>query len=232
LKPLVRWTISNSSDEGFECLRASIVEWRKIYGDEFDMVICHNNLSDHQYGKINKFGLSCVDQKNYTRSILYLPSETAWKLYPPRLRLNTHEIIIDNDVIIYGRLPDIDEFLESYDILICEAHRRFFGQFDSFIKADLKINTGIVGFPPSLDVRQEINSILKTYPNKGWLTHCCEQGVIGMLLRNNPFKLISLEDVSICNPLCDFAPYKVGKCGIHFASLNAGYTEYWKIYNS
>ena len=109
--------------------------------------------------------LILIDQTKYMETLKVLPFSTSWKLYPPRIRLTQHEIFLDNDVVIYKKIPLIDEFLKSKKITFAtEAKKRNYGNFDKAIPEKTLINTGLFGLPPYFDIKSKINEILKD----GW----------------------------------------------------------------
>lgn len=102
-KPIIRWTIGgNVSQHGIDCLGNSINCWKDLYGDSFDYFLCYNNID---VNKLN-FGVNLINQHEHLNSLSIQPNSTAWKLYPPRISLQSHEIFIDNDLIIYKNSID------------------------------------------------------------------------------------------------------------------------------
>jgi len=225
MKPLARWTISKTCQDGLDCLIYSINNWRLIY-PEFDIIVCHNNLSHKHLGYLRMVGVELIDQLMYTCSLRYPPFDTAWKLYPPRLRLGAHEIIIDNDLVIYKRCPIIDKFLESdKQFVITEAHKRYYGQFDNLIERSMpNTNSGFIGFPPGYDLQAALNGLFMVYPKKGWLTHFDEEGAVTFLMRRN-LQLIPMQQVYACHPKL---PFCKGEYGCHFVALNGGFVDHWR----
>ena len=225
MKPLARWTVSKTCEEGMDCLIYSIRQWISTY-PEFDVVICHNNLSRKHLGVLRMTGIDLIDQTKYRYSLRYEPFDTAWKLYPPRLRLDAHEIIIDNDLVIYNRCPTIDAFLASKNqFVITEAHKRYYGQFDPLLSVDMpNTNSGFIGFPPGYNLQAALNGLFMVYPDKGWLTHFDEEGAVTFLMRRN-LQLIRMSDVYACHPTL---PFCKGKYGCHFVALNSGFTDHWR----
>lgn len=233
MKPLIRWVVpGHLNGLGCESLEASVASWQTIYGDLFDYCICVNRLN-----KINRLKFEhlaeLVNQEDHLGSLCCKPFDTAWKLYPPRLRQDSHEIIVDNDLILHQRSPSVDAFLaKSEGFVVTSAHRRFYGQFDSLVDLALKVNTGLMGFPPGYDLGLHLNWVLKMYTTKGWQGHCDEEGAVTFLMSRGDLTVIPMDEICVCNPLVDFAPYRLGTCGTHFAGLNSGGSEYWFKYKS
>jgi len=221
MKPLMRWTLGDSvSQEGIDCLQQSISSIKKLYNDKFDFVICHSgdNVNDLQLGNVSFF-----DQRKATNSLTIKPFKTSWKLYPPRLRINSHEIFIDNDVVLYERHPIIDNFLSNDFIFCTEAAYRRYGIYDSLVKSNDNLNTGFFGLPPHFDFAAKLNKRIIG----NWQTWFDEQGLVSSIfVESEEFHLVSLSDVWVC---ADY--FRWGKYGIHFVGLNGGKTEYWKNYN-
>lgn len=230
MKPLIRWTIGNAAEAGFEALKHSLSNWKRCYGDTFDMAVCYNGISEKKLQSIADIDVTFVDQTKYLNSIVMRPHGCTWKLFPPRLRPDSHEIFIDNDLIVYNRLPDIEKFLSGNYFCITQAHMPFFGQYEGLPGCDIAANTGLFGVPPSFDFAQEINMLLRTYPYLKWRDHSDDQGVVMVATRNLPRLIIPLTDIWVCNPCVNFAPYRTGFCGVHFASLNSGSVQFWERY--
>lgn len=226
MKPLARFTITNCVKEGFDCLKHSIILFKKHY-PEFDIVVCYNNMNP---SLLNVLNVETVNQHQYSDSLPYAPWDTTWKLYPPRLRIDSHEVFIDNDLIFHRRLPIIDKFLSSNNqFLITQAHDNSYGNYGNLINFPIKTNSGFMGFPPSYDLKEGITSFTQKFPKGGWVTHNDDEAVITYLMLKENMNLISLDEVYACNKKYAF---KLGKYGTHFVSLNTGFIDYWKRYRS
>lgn len=225
-KPIIRWTAGKMSEEGCDCLIHSVKKWDEIYGDKFEKFICYK---DKIPKRISSLHVNFLNQSNYTKNIPYYPHDTFWKFCPPRIDINTHEIIIDNDVVIYNKIPHIDDFIKSNHILSSAGHRKFYGQFDEILKNVPNINTGLIGFPPNFNFENALKKISYLYPFLSMKEHCDDQGVFMCVSKKN-IKIIPMCDLYVCNPTMKFAPYKKGKYGTHFAGINQNKTDYWNKY--
>lgn len=226
-KPILRWTVGNVSDEGIECLKLSIKWICKIYGDTFDYYLCHNNIDLDKLNWIKNTSIKLLNQHDYVSDLNINPmnNNPCWKLYPPRIDINRHEIFIDNDLIIYKRLPVIDKFLERNNLLfITEAIRRSNGSFDSIIKSTKNLNTGLFGLYPGFDLKNRINETLNLKIIKTWSCHLDEQGLLAYIFHNSDYELVTLDDIYVCHQ--DYQ-YKIGKYGQHFVELNRQVTCHW-----
>lgn len=230
MKPLVRWTIGGTvREESFLCLEKSIYLWKKLYGEYFNYAICCNNFGI--FKRINKIKhVSIINQKNYLDKLPFYPKDTFWKFCPPRLSLSSHEIIIDNDLLIYNKSPTISWFLSRKKYAISTAaHKAMHGCFVScLLKNNFKINTGLIGLPPNYDFNKELKKLFLTYPFTA-SGHCDDQGAFLMLTKKF-LKIIPMEEIHVCNPNKSFAKYKKGSAGIHLAGLNTGAYSYVKNY--
>lgn len=224
-KPLARWTIGNVSLTGFEILNHSIKNFRKNY-PEFDCLICYNEISFEKLPKKNNYFLQTHD----CCKIPVKPISTnAWKLFPPRLRINSYEIFIDNDLIIYDRIPEIDKFLESNRPICygCYDSRPLpYGIFSKEIKYFRKdnfiLNSGFFGVFPHYDFENEIIYYLNKLEVKSW-GYFDEQGLVALCLLNKNPIVIDHDYISNC-----WQEYKSGKYGCHFAGHNYENLSNWK----
>ena len=153
MRPLVRWIIGPVKKQGFNCLRKSINSFSKIYTN-VDLMVCHNQLEKKQVDLIKSMGVFVYEQI-YTKGIE--PKGVAWKLYPPRLRLDAHEIIIDNDIIIGKQIPQINQFLSENSTLVYEAGKPMYGKFAKYVPKTPYINSGIYGMPPGFNLEKKMN---------------------------------------------------------------------------
>ena len=228
-KPVLRWSVGETTKEGLKCLRMSVKSAIAIYRDRFDYHICHNGIGKARLEYLERFPVQFVQQEKHSSELLIKPRKgnPCWKLYPPRLARDTHEIFIDNDLILYKPLPMIDEFLGKSDMFfISEAIRRSYGSFDRLVKHCYNLNTGLMGLPPGYDFGQEINRSIKER-RLAWSNHLEEQGLVSHLLCKKNLGVVTLSQVYVCH---EELPYNKGTHGIHFVGLNRGFKKYWKRY--
>lgn len=222
-KPIIRWTIGDVHPLGFQILKHSINTMRKLYGDSFQYFVCCNNVDVKKLD----FNAEIIDcSKDYKNSLPLSPTDSKWKLYPPRLDISTHEIVMDNDVVLHKKFPKFDEFLKDNNkILLCQGHGRQFGPFfDPKVIKGVSLNSGIYGMPPNFDLRQKI--IDETKEINKWQSWWDDQGVLAAIFFKEEYIKISLTDVSICH-----TDYSVGKYGVHFCAANKGMSDNYYIYH-
>lgn len=208
-------------------LEESIRLFKKLY-PEFDLIVCYNEISKERLPKDIEFFFQTHD----CCSIPVKPkSINAWKLFPPRLRIDSHEIFIDNDMIICGRIPQITEFLS--------AKRPFcYGNYDerpfpygSFAKLftktsgpQFKLNSGIFGLPPGYDFEKDLVYNIERSQLSEW-GYFDEQGLVATCLLDKDPIFIGLEDVSNC-----WLKFEIGRHGFHFCGHNAEELGLWRRY--
>ena len=202
MKPLWRWVVGDVHKDGLSILRQSIKNVKSLYGSLFDYLVCFNGIEPSRLPK----GIEIYTQS--TDLSLGNINGPTWKLCPPRIRENSHEIIVDNDILFYSRIPEIDIFLEGELGLMGEGMIRQFGIFDNNVKKGIKLNSGIVGYPPGF--------VFDT-PNIEWQTHFDEQGFVASILQNRCI-VISIQCLSIC--LNGQETY--GSHATHFCGANYG----------
>ena len=122
-KALFRWTLGNPSELGFKIFEESlVVTMQALVAETFDWVVCYNNLDEHQFKRlcliVKETPIKLFQQLQKDCPVSQQNLGSLWKLCPPRLRMMSHEIIMDNDVVIWKRPPEIDEFLESSKVFI------------------------------------------------------------------------------------------------------------------
>jgi hypothetical protein len=235
LKPVVKWVIGPCDKVGFDVLNFSIKKFYNLYKDRFKYVICHNQITEKQirFLPLNLID-EVVDQSLYEKSIVFpFPKNRlfgpAWKLYPPRLYHQCHELLIDNDLVIYRKLPEIEEFLNSKDLfIITEAYERNYkGKFENKVRENFIINSGFVGIPPNFDYASHINEVLLSVTDESgfeWSSHFEEQSVVASIFQNQNTKIIPLEKIQVNSK---FIGNKIGFYGTHFTGTNEGFSEIW-----
>lgn len=231
-RPLMRWTMGNVSEAGWECLSESIRVTTKVY-PEFDFVICHNNLSSEQVTRLSKMGIQLYCQKKEEIVINYRSDEKTiesvvdyfWKLAPPRLRPEAHEVWIDNDIIISERIEEIDNWLESDVPIISQSYgRELYGSYDKDIPQGLALCAGFFGLPPHFQFEEKLRELTKNKKIRGH----DEQGLMAKLI-------IDQKDWKGIRPwaLAQLGWWDLVKkipSGSHFIRLNQGTNAGWETY--
>lgn len=189
-KPLVRWTVgpSGSPYDDF-ILRRSICNFRRIYGGLFDYVVCFNGRTRSE---LDGLDVDLIEQKPVEG--MPEPHGVAWKLYPPRLRPEAHELFMDHDVVLVQRITQIDRFLSLPDAFIYSESppdSRNYGKFDRAVREGFRLNSGLFGVPPGFQFDfSEVGS---------WQGYFDEQGFVAASLCHKPRAIpISIEDLWIC----------------------------------
>jgi hypothetical protein len=230
-QPIARWTVGHNSNDALQVLSLSIKKFRRLYGQKFKIIVAYNNVPIESLSAIPYDEI--IDQQVVQHDIcIPAPQEAigapAWKFYPPRINLNSHELLIDNDLVIYKKLPAIDRFLEAADqFLITTAYERSYSGLESAIKPNFNINSGLVGLPPCFDYSKEINAAIENGTNN-WDHYFDEQSIVAYILQSKKIEIIPFEDIPV---LVHFKPYVIGKYGVHFSGLNKGFKIHWDRYN-
>ena len=222
---------------GEEVFQMAVKRFRALY-PEFDYIICYNNLrSPDQLNRLKKMGVILYEQKSSDLDYPLMPVSApqgwkgampgwGWKLCPPRLRSESHELWVDNDLIIRERLPEIDRWLNSDKGIIAAGHRRddmYYGSFSANVKGNY--SAGFFGLPPHFDFNSEIirrcQEILKGEP----LGYFDEQGLVSAIITSNEH--IVAHNVKIVKRL----PTKPFPKAIHFITTNRFNThDDWREY--
>ena len=236
MRPLARWTIGPVENLGFEILKESIFSFKVIY-PEFDLILCHNHISVEKVADlgIDLYEQLAVDMPFIARQPDNNSEEASgcgWKLSPPRLRMDAHELWIDNDLVIKKRLPIIDKWLESNTTLISAGvgRCRMYGDFDRFVPKGLHVCAGLFGVPPFFDFQKRIEdiSVHATKPIGGY----DEQGMTAAIVTNEiGFMKIPLSQLWISEDHVEF-PSNIPSA-IHFVGANRkSWHRGWKSYKN
>jgi len=231
MKPIARWTIGNTSAAGYECLCRSIESFLKLYDAE--VVICHN-CSTEKIMKECVGNFRLLNQQEISEKSKIKPAGVSWKLYPPRIDINRHEIVIDNDIIFVDQIPEIGAFLKSDCTLLLEGDSRTYGRFERYVPEGYQINSGIFGMPPRFDLHKyvdfycrsdwEINAFGQHKESKTF----DEQGLVALALLNyHKYAIIPSTSVTNCERELVMAK------AMHFIGLNRRKHHYpYALYKS
>ena len=132
------------------------------------------------------------------------------------MRHDSHEIIVDNDVIIEKRLDEIDT---SCPLIVSSSCARLIsdssGRFSNALPVNIKLNTGLYGMPPGFDLASRINS----FGIGEWEDYFDEQGATSLALYSDDLIVIPLSKVSV-----NACPeYIKASHGTHFVGINRGW---------
>jgi hypothetical protein len=221
-KPLLRWTMGGVSKQGQRLLRWSVRSVQKVYGDEFDYLICYNNLDP---ASLADTGLPLRPQE--ADALPLPPKGVAWKLYPPRVAPDRHEVWLDNDIIIYRRIPGLDDFLRQDNAAVMtEGLERRCGRWDGLHPpGGPNLNSGLFGIPPGFDFRAAMMELLNSQGFTSWEDYFDEQGLVALVLKQHfgdRLRVVGNQDISIC-----FYNFYMGRCGCHLSNVNISKLEYW-----
>lgn len=226
----VRWTVGDVSRYGFDALRLSIWGARRVFGDRAAYAVCVNSVSADEA----RARTGDVPEGVRWRTVRWsaLPDVVAahldpamaegagWKLAPPRLYADRHELALDNDCILWEMPAAVARWLALGDAcLIAEDVRAGFGKF-AHLCGEAPRNGGIRGTPPGYDLEAALRAVLARHPVT-LASELDEQGlqVAAVSLGGAPC-VVSVDDVTICSPFWPHRP-ELGRCGAHFVGLNA-----------
>lgn len=243
-KPLFRWTVGNCLQQGLDILAESISRTTKTLGiDNFDWVVCYNGLNREELQFLTKaignkpvqlfsqdwascpVDDNCQSPRRKDGSFEWNGNRcggTMWKVCPARMRMETHEIVMDNDIVLLKKFPQIDEFLSSSDkTLILEEPIRFYGRYDCLFGSESTyLNSGFMGFPPGYDYGAEIYNTWVQYGKYTNISQADEQGLLMYALSRMPSVRIKKEQmVEVLHR--DYKTAITGnEEGIHFTQAN------------
>ena len=224
IKPLIRWVVGPCQPIGYQILRHSVNKFKSIYDDTFDLMICYNQIDKPNF--VFDFNVEYYDQTSTDQDFRVIKNDawsgTGWKLCPPRLRKESHEIIIDNDVVIRDKIGLIDEFLNSDHLLGFNAYHRAYGRFN--IDDKLFLNSGFVGLPPDFDYKHQLDMIYDGKP----IYRFDEQGMVAAVFAANRHKLIGFDQMSPLDETTTFNNCKIAHF-IHANSTNKHHLA-WSTY--
>lgn len=231
MKPIIRWTIGPIFPKGLDCLKQSIASIKHIFGD-CDLYVFYNQM-DPELIKLIEIDAKIIPSDK--KSFFLRPTigyNVHWKLYPPRLDINRHEIFIDNDIILFKKPKAMEDFLNNNDrILLYEGLYKSYGFFQSYFEEkDTQINSGIFGIPPNYNLEEKCKEACEETGFNTWSGKFDEQGLIAYTLTKEKYELIRLKEVPIIEHNGCLGEKQ---CGYHFVGINYFKKHYgWQEYNN
>jgi hypothetical protein len=245
-KPLFRWTIGPTVPQGVHILIESVRMTMKTFGvNAFDWMICYNNISTENLSLLKK-GVEGRPIHFFKQNWDTCPIEdemqspqrddgsfewngnrtggTLWKACPARMRMETHEIVMDNDIVLLQKLKPIEDFLAANDkVLILEEPIRFYGRYDHLFPESETgpfLNSGLMGFYPGYDFAKAIRNSWEHNGKFARTTQADEQGLLMYTLSRSPS--VRIDKTQIVEILArDFKQKPTGReGGIHFTQAN------------
>jgi hypothetical protein len=268
MKPLFRWVIGDVRNEGFCILSDAIKNLLKLYKNDFDFLICSNATKSNSKKKLKeiskKFEIQIYEQSwndlPINQSLIMKTNDqirqgTFWKLCPPRLRLEAHEIICDNDLVFVNPIDAITEFLDRKNAILMLKEDAFcVGKYFYLFEEKENYNSGLYGLPPYYDFAKEIKATWseKKFQDLMWRD---EQGLVTGTLKKfehitiQASEIIHLFDHGRCfgydydfveeknvktrlmkNMKFNKFNFSVSDKGYHFLGANRNNHELWKEY--
>lgn len=234
-KPLMRYTMGKVSSLGWTILHESVRNIKKVY-PEFDVVICHNKMLPDEIRRLEDLGVELVAQDDLEQLFAFVDDDEGkvrnfcWKLMPPRLRLESHELWIDNDIIIRDRIEGIDRWLEGQTSIISRGFCHDYGRFAKSMQFKDPCCAGFFGLPPNFDFLSEITRLCGGQPLKGF----DEQGLVSVIVTSiKDYIMLSHRDLVLLSETWKPRPDFWFPKGLHFARSNR-FTNHasWRIYKA
>jgi len=254
MKPLFRWTVGPCIQQGLDILAESVKKTTKTIGlDRFDWMICHNGLKESALSFLQNIvantPIRLYEQKwidvPIDEEMRYVQNEDGtfnwngnvcggsfWKVVPPRMRMEAHEIVMDNDVILLNPIEEIEQFLKLDKVLVLHEPIRFYGRYDYLFPTDHNcLNSGLMGFPPHYDFGADIKKNWEETGKLKKLSQADEQGLLMYTLNQKDH--IGIGKHRVVEVLArDYTSSITGnEGGIHFTQSNKIPNRSWVQYN-
>ena len=210
MRRIFRWTIGDCSEIGISILEHSIRSAKKLLTD-FEFYVCLNSDSC-KVEKIclkNKVELVKPNWNSFPLPENIIPKEydlnsksgiprgrqgSFWKLCPPRLDINSYEIVCDNDLILKKIPSEINDFLKSDVPFISEEVVYSLGKYTKYLSKPY--NSGLYGLPPNYDFGKELFLKWEETGSMNPLLSRDEQGLIALTITSKNF--INIPEYKTC----------------------------------
>jgi hypothetical protein len=242
-KPLFRWTVGSCLPQGLAILAESINRTTRALGiDNWDWAVCHNGLNRDDLEFLTKaigdrpiqliaqnwatcpVPDNCQTPRRRDGSFEWNGNRcggTLWKVCPARMRMESHEIVMDNDVVMLQAFPQIQRFLQEDKALVLEEPIRFYGRYDCLFGSDPPyLNSGFLGFPPGYDYGSKLFETWVKHGRYENISQSDEQGLLTYTLSQHPnIRIGSDQMVEVLHR--DFKTQLTGReQAIHFTQSN------------
>ena len=212
---------------GFEILAESLVRTPIALGpSRFDWVISFNGTNPHiveylrNLAKLSSVPIRIVVQDAATCPLpLPQPLLGMWKTCPPRLNIDTHEIICDNDIVFVQQSNPIQEFIDGTRAMMAIDTVRFFGKLDHLHPSGEKWNSGLIGLPPGYDFGRELKRSWDSCGQPNHMGYGEEQSLITHVLKKQNPIIVGQDHVRELHP---DTPHRFSDsdCAFHFVESN------------
>jgi hypothetical protein len=229
--PIVRWTVGDVSESGFQALQLSIRGAHRLIGPDARYVVCVNSVPVDRARALAGPVPEHVEWRAVTRDELApfirphldggLAEGVGWKFAPFRLDPDRPELALDNDCILWDLPEALRLWLDAGGgvRVIAEDVRACFGQFASLC-GDEPRNSGIRALPAGFDLEGRMRRVLTQVPAV-MSSELDEQGLqVAAVSADGPPAVVRVSEVSICSPFPPHLPH-LGACGAHFVGVNA-----------
>lgn len=235
MKPLIRYTLGKVSNTGWHVLSESLRMIRKVY-PEFDVVVCYNNLSPVEINRLSGMNDWLIDQSNVANEFNFKDDDLGrvrnfcWKLVPARIRIESHELWIDNDIVVRGRIEGVDNWLNSNTSMISKGFNKDYGRFSEHpdVVDKQACCAGFFGLPPNFDFLKEIKRLCGDVELEGF----DEQGLVSLIVTSiDGFIILKQREMVLLSETWKPRPNFWMPNGLHFARSNRFDNHAaWKIY--
>lgn len=242
---VVRWTIGDVRQRGFEMLRLSIACACRLFGPETRYMVCVNSVPlaearartgplpiEPEWRKVTRADVPQVLRAYFDDSLI---EGMGWKLVPLRTCPERYELAIDNDCILWSLPESMRLWLEAEDAcLFAEDVDRCLGSFDAICPPGA-FNAGLRGLPPGENLEAALEGVLRKVSGPSGerlklISEIEEQGLQAAAICCCPsLFLVTTGEVSICSPFWPRSP-ELGACGAHFVGMNAAHIP-WNYYD-
>jgi len=239
MKPLIRYTIGRVGEAGWVILSESLRQIRKVY-PEFDVVVCHNKLTSLEAERLQTMDVDLLRQDDLPQPFDFKDDDSerirnfCWKLIPPRIRQDSHELWVDNDIIIRDRIQKIDDWLSGSTAIISTGFNHDYGKFTEFLIDKEPYCAGFFGLPPHFNFGEEIMRLYNGFRKKKKFKGYDEQGLVSLVVSSfADYIVLPQSDLPLIAEKCRMREIRRLPGAIHFARANRFDDHFmWALYKT
>lgn len=220
---ILRWTIGDSNKIGLSILDESIRSAKKNFSHlKLNYVVCSNSDSKELDSICLRNGVDIlrtswesfplplytvllVDDEGKKTLVPRGRQGSFWKICPPRISLDSHELVCDNDVV-FQRIPEeLERFFFENKTLVSEDRISSLGKYTKFV--DRPYNSGLYGIPPNFDFGQALFDAWQNTGSMCPLLSRDEQGLISLALTIHKNGFLTIPNEKICMAFDEGLPF-------------------------
>ncbi len=157
---VIRWTFGETKErptslQAFDLLETSIRFANLLFPEAEKILVISHIIYPNSFEKIKEIA------RNTGTDLLEVPNtwdnnekNSFLKYIPARINPDKYELFLDADVILWKIPETLKQWIKQSDAFLVNSDRNgnYYGVYQNVFPSDLKLNAGILGFPPGFQI--------------------------------------------------------------------------------